>query len=109
MIRSAFSAIPSATENQWHVGGVACEGGAVVGPDAGLDRGGHPHRMKARAPNHESYSVFVSLLVDGPCRHVPVALNRDPWHGQSHVVSPGFHRTMHPMCGHTADNVVTVP
>ena len=38
-----------------------------------------------------------------------MALKREPWHGQSQVVSPGFHRTMHPMCGHTADSVVTFP
>ena len=83
--------------------------GAGVGLDAGLDRGDHPRRVKALPPNHGSYPAFVRSLVDGPWRHVPVALNRDPWHGQSQVVSPGFHRTMHPRCGHTADSVVTFP
>ena len=72
--------------------------GARVGPDAGFDRGDHPRRMKARAPNHGAYSGFVRSLVDGPCRHVPVALNREPWHGQSQVVSAALNRTWQPRC-----------
>ncbi len=65
-IRWAFSASLSASEDRWHAGGVACEDGTGVGPDAGLDRSDHPRRMKARPPNRGSYSAFVKSLVDGP-------------------------------------------
>ena len=39
----------------------------------------------------------------GPLMTSPNLSKRDPWHGQSHVFSAGFHATMQPRCGHTAD------
>lgn len=45
----------------------------------------------------------------GPEITLPSGVNREPWHGQSHVRSAEFHRTLQPMCVHTADRCVTEP
>jgi hypothetical protein len=45
----------------------------------------------------------------GPEITSPFGLNRDPWHGQSHVRSASFQPTMHAMCVQVAERSVVVP
>jgi hypothetical protein len=39
----------------------------------------------------------------------PAGVNREPWHGQSHVRSASFHFTMQPICVQTALRIVKRP
>ena len=47
-------------------------------------------------------STGARSATDGPFNTFPRASNREPWQGQSHVVSVRFQCTMHFKCGHTA-------
>ena len=53
--------------------------------------------------------VRPSPTFAGPLMTSPNLSKRDPWHGQSHVFSAGFHATMQPRCGHTADRSCSAP
>jgi hypothetical protein len=66
------------------------EGG--IGPSAD---GGSIRAADAR--DYSSTAIGVSAFFAGPLMTSPVAPKRDPWHGQSHVRSVGFHPTVHPM------------
>jgi predicted Zn-dependent protease len=46
---------------------------------------------------------------DGPLNTPPNLSNREPWQGQSQQDADGFHATMQPRCGQTADRRCTVP
>ncbi len=48
-------------------------------------------------------------LIAGPFRILPSGANREPWHGQSQLVSVAFHETMHPRCVHTAERSCSLP
>src|SRR4029453_14061610 len=56
-----------------------------------------------------AHPTSESAAPAGPEMTSPVGLNREPWHGQSHVRSAVFHPTMHPMCVHVAERRVTDP
>src|SRR4051812_36423856 len=45
----------------------------------------------------------------GPLMTWPCESKREPWQGQSHVFSPGFHCTMQPRCGQVAEQACTAP
>ncbi len=47
-------------------------------------------------------STGARSATDGPFKTFPRASNREPWHGQSHVVSVRFQCTMHFKCGQIA-------
>jgi hypothetical protein len=40
---------------------------------------------------------------------VPSVLNREPWHGQSHVTSAALNSTVQPRCVQTAETALTPP
>lgn len=48
------------------------------------------------------FSTGARSATDGPFRTFPSASKREPWQGQSHVVSVRFQCTMHFKCGQTA-------
>ena len=53
--------------------------------------------------NHESpFSTGARSATDGPFRTLPRASKREPWQGQSQVVSVRFQCTMHFRCGQIA-------
>jgi hypothetical protein len=45
----------------------------------------------------------------GPASTSPLGLNREPWHGQSHVRSAVFHATSQPRCVHVAERTIAAP
>src|SRR5437868_15278602 len=45
----------------------------------------------------------------GPWRTVPLRWNRDPWHGQSSVLSVALNATEHPRCEQFCANTCTLP
>src|SRR5205814_1191670 len=59
------------------------------------------------APTVRSYEAFFCSIAPSPMFAGPLitwpsaAAKRDPWHGQSQVLSTLFQRTEHPRCGHT--------
>jgi len=57
----------------------------------------------------EASVTFSSGFSAGPECTSPVGSNREPWHGQSHVLSAAFQRTMHPRCVQTGEDKVTIP
>jgi len=52
-------------------------------------------------------AIGASGASAGPAITLPSGLKREPWHGQSHVLSASFQSTMHAMCVQTADTLVT--
>ncbi len=44
-----------------------------------------------------------------PWMHSPLVSKCDPWQAQSKVLSFGLYMTLHFKCGHTAENVFSVP
>jgi hypothetical protein len=54
-------------------------------------------------------STGARSATDGPFNTFPSASNREPWHGQSHVVSVRFQCTMHFKCGQIAVISWSVP
>ena len=59
---------------------------------------------------HDAASqVRPSPTFAGPLMTLPNLSKREPWHGQSHVFSAGFHATMQPRCGHTAERSCSAP
>ena len=52
--------------------------------------------------NQSFVSTGARSATDGPFRTFPSASKREPWQGQSHVVSVRFQCTMHFKCGQTA-------
>ena len=60
--------------------------------------------------NHEPlFSIGARSATDGPFNTLPSASKREPWQGQSHVVSVRFQCTMHFKCGQTAVISWSVP
>jgi putative transposase len=55
------------------------------------------------------YSTLDSGDSAGPEITSPLVLNRDPWHGQSHVRSASFQATMQAMWVHVAERRVVLP
>ena len=49
-----------------------------------------------------SFSTGARSATEGPFRTLPCASKREPWQGQSHVVSVRFQCTMHFKCGQMA-------
>src|ERR1051325_3521011 len=60
-------------------------------------------RFSRKRAAESTCSTGASGRVAGPSITDPSTAKREPWHGQSHVVSALFHATMHPRCVHTAD------
>src|SRR5260370_35218667 len=55
-------------------------------------------------------AIRVRPLAAGPTSTAPVlALNCDPWHGQTMIFADGSYCTVQPACGHTASNARNVP
>lgn len=60
--------------------------------------------------NHESpFSTGARSATDGPFSTLPSASKREPWQGQSQVVSLRFQCTMHFKCGQIAVISCSVP
>ena len=55
------------------------------------------------------YSTLGNGASAGPEMTSPFGLNRDPWHGQSHVRSASFQPTMQPMWVQVAERSVRLP
>lgn len=52
---------------------------------------------------------FPRGLVAGPFRTAPSGLNRDPWQGQSQLVSAAFQATWQPRCVHRVETACSAP
>src|SRR5690606_3313194 len=50
-----------------------------------------------------------SGLIAGPCMTSPPVSNREPWQGQSQLLSASFQLTTQPRCVHAAERRVSSP
>ena len=76
---------------------------------AGRTDGSRTPVSGARAPGRTRQSTGRSGASAGPEITSPSGVNREPWHGQSHVRSTWFHATTQPMCGQRADRTRAAP
>ena len=53
--------------------------------------------------------IVSRSLFAGPHSKCPFLSNREPWHGQSQVLSFRFHSTIQPRCGQTAEHWCSTP
>ena len=54
--------------------------------------------------------ILVRPVAAGPVSTAPVlALNCEPWHGQTITFAEGSYSTVQPACGHTASKARNVP